>query len=176
MAQHRGGDVKRVKAPVALAGVALILGIAAWFDTVFAPEVMRHNGFAPSGSSAMLALASMLVAGSVLLVAVLAWRAQSVVVSVAYAIVGGFLVALPWLVWSFAAHVNDVPPALPEPLLTAISEIYYVVGGGSSNAVGTIGAAMLIGGVATVLRQRRDRAHPTRSIDGLSQAAGPTLP
>lgn len=133
----------------ALAGAAAFLVIAAWFDTVFLRDALRRGAatFDASGSSAVLVLGSLLVAGSALSVWVLAARARSVVVGSAYAVVGGFLLALPWLVWNFAAQTNDRPPVMPEPLLTVVSEIYARTSGGSLNAVGTTGAAMLAAGV-----------------------------
>lgn len=165
------------KTLVALVGAALVLVIATWFDNTFMRDAVRHAqaNFDMSGVGAVIAAGSMLVAGSVLVVGVLAWRAASVVVGLAYAVVGGFFLMLPWIVWNLATQVNDVPPVLPEPLLTVVSEIYFRTGGGSLNAVGTIGAAMLIAGVVALVRWQRDRADAKGSIEALSPAAGPTL-
>ena len=124
----------------------------------------------------MISLGSILVAATVLLAGVLAWRAASVLVGLTYAIVGGFLVVLPWLVWNFAAQVNDAPPVLPEPLATVVSEIYFRTSGGPLNAVGTIGGAMLIAGVAALVRRQRDRGVANSSIEAMAPAAGSTHP
>ncbi len=147
------------KTIAALAGAGVLLVIAAWFDTIFLRDALRNRAatFDASGSSAVLVLGSLLVAGSVLIVWILASRARSVVVGLTYAIVGGFLAAVPWLVWNLAAETNDGPPVLSEPLLTVVSEIYFRTSG-SLNAVGTIGAAMLIAGVVALVRWQRDRA------------------
>ena len=163
---------------VALAGAALILVITVWFDnTVMRGAVQSAKAtFGQSGLGAMIAVWSMVIAGSVLLVGVLAWRAASVVAGIAYAVAGGFLVTLPWIVSTFATHVNDVPPVLPEPLLSVVSEISFLTRGSSMNAVGTIGAAMLIAGVVALVRWERDRVGANGSIEALSPAAGPTLP
>ncbi len=162
---------------VALVGAALVLAIATWFDDTVRDAVQRAQAnFDPSGVGVALASGSMLVAGSVLLVGVLAWRAPSVVVGLAYAVVGGFFLMLPWIVWNFAAQTNAGPPILPEPLLTVVSEIYFRTGGGLLNAVGTISAAMLIAGVVALVRWQRDRAAANDSIEALSPTAGPTLP
>jgi hypothetical protein len=163
---------------VALAGAALVLIVATWFDNTVMRDALRRASaaFDMGGVGIVVAAASMLVAGSVLLVAVLAWRAASVVVGLAYAVVGGFLVMLPWIVWNFATQVNDTPPVLPEPLLSVVTEISFRTGGGSLNAVGTIGAAMLIAGVAALVRWQRDRGAATGSLEALSPAPGPTLP
>jgi len=156
----------------ALAGAAVLLVIAAWFDTVFLRDAMRHAqaNFDIAGSSAMLVLGSLLVAGSALGVWILAWRARSMVVGITYAIVGGSLAALPWLVFNFAAQTNDGPPVLPEPLLSVVSDL-YVRTSGSLNAVGTIGAAMLIAGVVALVRWQQDRAAAKDSTAALSPAA-----
>lgn len=163
---------------VALAGAAIILLIATWFDTTFVRDAVRHAraNFDSGGVGAVIAAGSMLVAGSALLLGVLAWRAASVVVGLAYAVVGGFFLMLPWIVGNLATQVNDVPPVLPEPLLTVVSEIYTRTGRGSLNAVGTIGAALLITGVAALVRWQRDRAAAKGNIEALSPTAGPVLP
>jgi hypothetical protein len=163
---------------VALAGAALVLVMATWFDNTFMRDEVRHAqaSFDMGGVGVGIAAGSMLVAGSVLLVGVLAWRAASVVVGVAYAVVGGFLVMLPWIVWSFATQVNDTPPVLPEPLLSVVSEIFFRTRSGSLNAVGTIGAGMLIAGVVALVRSPRDRAAATGGLEARSPATGPALP
>ncbi len=163
---------------VALAGAVLVLVVATWFDNTFMRDAVRHAqaNFDMSGVGSVMAVGSMLVAGSVLLVGVLAWRAASVVVGVVYAVVGGFLVMLPWIVWNFATGVNDTPPVLPEPLLTVVSEIYFRTGSGSLNAVGTIGAAMLIAGIVALVRWQRDRAAAKGGVEAKSPATGPALP
>lgn len=160
---------------VALAGAALILVIATWFDG-FVRDTVRHGQatFDMSGVGVVIAAGSMLVAGSVLLVAVLAWRAASVVVGIAYAVVGGFFMMLPWIAWNLITQVNDVPPVLPEPLLTAVSEIYFRMGSGLLNAVTTIGAAMLIAGVVALVRWQQDRGL-AKSSEAMPPAAEPTL-
>jgi Flp pilus assembly protein TadB len=163
---------------MALAGAVLILVTTVWFDnTVMRGAAQSAQAtFGQSGLGVMIAAWSMMIAGSVLLVGLLAWRAPSVVVGIAYAVVGGFLVALPWIVSTFATQVNDVPPVLPEPLLSVVSEISFLTRGSSMNAVGTIGAAMLIAGVVALVRWQRDRVGASGSIEAVSPAAGPTLP
>jgi hypothetical protein len=162
---------------MALAGAALILVMTVWFDNT----VMRgaaqsaQASFGLSGYSAMVAAWSIVVAGSVLLVGVLAWRAPSVVVGIAYVVVGGFLVTLPWIVSTFATQVNDTPPILPEPLLTVVSEISFLTMRTSTNAVGTISAAMLIAGMVALVRWQRDSV-AKGEVETLSTAAGPALP
>jgi hypothetical protein len=144
---------------VALAGAALALVIAGWFDNAVLRDALRYADatFNPIGVTGLFAFGSVLVAGSALVVAVLAWRTASVAVGLAYGVVGGFFVALPWLVWNLAAQVNGTPALLPEPLAYVLGRIYIWTSDGSLNAVGTIGAAMLIAGVASLVRSSRRR-------------------
>jgi hypothetical protein len=116
--RRKVGMSRTSKTLVALATAAIVLVLVAWFDNTLMSEARRHAAatFDVSGVGAMIALGSLLVAGSILLVGTLAWRAASVVVGLAYVLVGGFFVALPWLVWNLATTKNDVPPVLPEAL------------------------------------------------------------
>ena len=168
---------RTVRTLVALAGAALVIVAATWFDTVFLRDAAHHAqaNFDSAGLGPVIAAGSMLVAGSVRLGGVLARRSASLIVSLAYAIAGGFLVALPWIVWNLASATNDAPPVLPEPLLSFVSEIYFRTAG-SLNAAGTIGAAMLIAGVAALVPWQRDRAVATDKVQALSLGADPSLP
>ena len=165
------------KTLLALALAAIVLVIAAWFDSTVMSEARRHAAatFSMSGSTATTVLGSLLVAGSVLLVGTVAWRAKSVIVGLAYVVVGAFFAALPWLVWNFATWVHGVPPVLPEPLVLAVGNVYFWTAG-SLNAVGTIGAAMLIAGAFTVARWWRGRAAPTGRTEARVATPDPTLP
>jgi hypothetical protein len=162
---------------VALAGAALVLVIATWFDKTIMSDALRHAQatFNASGLAAMTAFGSLLVAGSVLVVGTLAWRAASGVVGVVYIVVGGFFVALPWLARSLATQVNDVPAVLPQPLAQALWRINDT-GVGPLNAVGTIGAAMLIAGVAALLQWWRGRAVAEGRPEAVVPTADPMLP
>jgi hypothetical protein len=113
--------------------------------------------FDSSGFAGMATLGSLAVAGAVLLVWALAWRAASGIVGVAYIVVGGFFVALQWLALRLATQVNDVPAVLPEPLAQALWRIYEATGVGPLNAVRMIGAAMLIAGIAALVPWWRGR-------------------
>ncbi len=162
---------------VALAGAALVLVIATWFDSTFMREALRQAqaNFDTTGFTAMTALGSLLVAGSVLLVGTLAWRAASVAVGLAYVVVGGFFMALPWLVWNLAATTNGVPPILPEALALVLGNIYRSTTG-PLNAVGTIGAAMLIVGLVTLARWWRGRVAGASRVEVVPLTADPTHP
>ncbi len=60
---------------------------------------------------------------------------------------GGFFAALPWLLWGLLSGPS-------EPLAR---DIYKATEVGALNAAGTIGAAMLIVGVAVLVRRWRAR-------------------
>lgn len=162
---------------LALAAAAIVLVIATWFDHTVMTEALRHaqSTFEMSGFATMTALGSLLVALSVLLVGALAWRAASVVVGLAYVVVGGFVVALPWLVMNLTIHKNGAPSVLPEPLASALANIFFSTTG-SLNAVGTIGAAILIAGIAASARRWRGRAVAAIRTEGMVPTADPTLP
>ena len=98
---------------------------------------------------------SIAVAGGCLLIGWFGVRA-AVLVGLAYAIVGGFFALLPWLVLTLGAGNNGVPGAIPEAVASPISEVYLRTLG-PLNAVGTVGAAMLIAGLIGILRSLRRR-------------------
>lgn len=144
---------------LAVSLAAAVLLFATWFDHNVLNDARRQMGatFEIGWTMTLMALGTILVAAFALLVAVLAWRAASPVVGVAYALVGGFLVALPWLVWTLAAKTNDRPPALPEPIAAGLGNLYFSTTG-SLNAVEIIGGAMLVAGIASLARSRSPSA------------------
>ncbi len=145
---------------VALAAAAIVLAVVTWFDNTVLPDAeQRWRTSGPAGVDSLTtikALESLLVAGSVLLLGVLASRSASVLVGLAYVVVGGFFAAQWWLWWNLAAGGNEV---LPEVIGLALRDLFYWSTGGSSvNDVGTVGAGMLLGGSATIARWWRGRA------------------
>jgi hypothetical protein len=171
---------------VALAAAAVVLVIATWFDSTVARHAEQQaSGIGDlSGWATMEPLGSLLVAGSVLLLGVLAWRSASVDVGLAYVVVGGFVAALPWLFWNFA--LRSSPPVLPEALALTLRNLFYLTVGGSDNeyqfdggpfnALETIGAAMLIAGVAALARSWRGRAVAAGRAEVEVPTADPMLP
>jgi hypothetical protein len=116
-----------------------------------------------------------LVAGSVLLLGVLAWRSASVVVGIAYVVAGGFFAALPWVVRTFAVVGEEGRPlVLPGPLASALNNIYSSTTG-SLNAVETIGAGMMIAGLAALARWLRGRAASASRVEAVASTPSPTL-
>ncbi len=159
---------------VALAAAAIALVIVAWFDSTVMRDVQeqaRTSGLSPL--AAVTVLEALLVAGSVLLLGVLAWRSSSAVVGLAYVVVGGFFVAQLWIWWNLAAGGNDV---LPEAVALALRDLFYWSTGGSLNDVATVGAGMLIVGIATLARWWRDRAVAAGRVEVMDPTADPALP
>jgi hypothetical protein len=76
---------------------------------------------------------------------------------------------------NLATTKNDVPPVLPEALASALANIYFSTAG-PLNAAGTIGAAMLIAGVATLARWWRGRPAAASRVEIIAPTADPTLP
>ena len=147
-------------AALVVAGIAL--AAAAWFDATVINEAERHVAatFSFGNIGVLLSLGSIAVAGGCLLVAWLGVRAAALV-GLAYAVIGGFFALLPWLVLNLGAVENGVPGVIPEAIASPISQLYARTLG-PLNAVGTIGAAMLIAGIVAMVRslRRRDVAMP----------------
>ena len=148
---------RTVSSLLAFAAAVALLVFAAWLDNSVMTDSRRHAAatFDNSGLAGLYVLGSLATAASVLVVGWLGWR-SSALVGVLYAVLGGFFVLLPWLMWSFATRVNDVPSVLPEPMASAVSNIYFSTAG-PLNAVAAVGAAMLIAGVAGIGRSWRGR-------------------
>ena len=162
---QEGWGVSRTgKALVALAAAAIALVVMAWFDSTVLRDAVRQAQatFTSASVAPLFVLGSLLVAGAVLLLGALAWRAASLVVSLAYVVVGGFFVALWWVVWDLGSATNDAPPVLPEWFASALTSI-WVSTTGQLNAVATIGAGMLIAGIAALVPSWRGRAAAFRA-------------
>ena len=164
------------RAAVALGAALVALVVLAWFDNDVMTEAQQRAAATFSSSDWLLpsAVGTLVATGAVLLLGVLAWRSRSTWVGVIYAVVGGFIVLLPWIVWSFAAYVNDVPPVLPEPIGGAVSTLWGETFG-PLNAVTIVGAGMTVTGVGLIVRRWRDRAvaGAGRVADAAEQPVGP---
>ncbi len=160
---------------LALAVTAIVLVIAAWFDTTGFFAILEQYPGDNSAAGAGVAVGSLLIAGSGMLLGVLAWGSASAVVGLAYVAVGGLFVVLPWLYWTFGVPTNGLSPGGPEPLASIILNIQGSTFGGL-HAVTTIGAAMLIAGVATLVRWWRGRADAPSHAQDVVPTAEPTRP
>jgi hypothetical protein len=146
------------RSAVALAAAAVVLAVMAWFDTTVVSNAAQREAqtFDMSGYALVEALGTILIAGSVLLLALLAWRSRSVAVGVAYALVGAYFALQLWITWTFAAQANGAPPVLPYPLDRAVNHVFSATYG-RLNAVGIVGAGMLVAGVAVLAQRFRER-------------------
>ena len=162
---------------VALGAATLALVVAAWFDSTYLRDAMRNAqaNFDTASRIPLFVLGSLLVAGAVLLLGVLAWRAGSPVVSVPYIVVGVFFVGLPWIVRLLATSTNDAPSVLPESFTSALWSIWSSTMG-QLNAVGTIGAGMLIAGVAALRPWWRGRTVAAGPTETVTRTLEPTIP
>ena len=148
---------KTTSSLAALAIAALALLAATWLDATVIREARERAAaeFNTASIAILFPLGSIAVAGACLLVAWFGVRATALV-GLAYAVVGGFVALLPWLVMSLGATVNDVPAMLPEAIATPLSQLWLRTQG-PLNAVGTIGGAMLIAGVVAMVRSLQRR-------------------
>lgn len=150
----------RRRALWAALGTIAILWIAAWLDTSYFPRVARRAAadFDASSLSLASAFGFIGVGGACLLVGWLAWRSRALV-GLLYAALGMFLVFLPWLVATFAASRGDAGPLLPVRLSRALADLWLRTDG-PLNAVSIIAGAMLLVGVASLVRSFRTRRAP----------------
>ncbi len=167
---------KAGRAAVAILVAAAVLWLAGWLDGT----VMLHaenpvtGPLEMSGLMAMVAVGSLAVSGSVLLLGVLAWRSQSALVGAAYAIVGAFFAALQWILVTLVVEINGAP-ILPRPIADGVQQI-YVWAEGPLRAVETIGAGMAVIGVVVIGRsiERRWAGRAPEPLAGSD--AQPTIP
>lgn len=165
---------RSVRAATALLAAGGVLWVSAWFDHTWLADVQRRAGasFDPIGVVWTLGVGSLAVAGAVLLLAILAWRSRSVLVATAYAVVGAFFTFLPTILWQFAASHNGDSPVLPQPLADVVGQVYFA-STGPVNAVETVGAGMLIVGMAGLARSLRGRQVDRASASVVGPEAPP---
>jgi hypothetical protein len=150
----------------------LVLLSAHWFDAGVLVDV--RNGFSytydPVPLVDLTAIAHIVTAAGVLAIALAGWRSRSLAVGIAYAVVGGFLVFLPPLIWSVAVSVNGTPPVAPQPVANTLWSWDSMLETGRTGAVFTLAAAMFLTGVAviwSVLQGRHDAAAAVEPVIGL---------
>jgi hypothetical protein len=165
---------KTASSLAALAVAAIALLAAAWFDGTVINEARRQAAaeFSFGSIGGLLSLGSIAVAGGCLLIGWFGVRA-AVLVGLAYAVVGGFFALLPWLVLTLGAGNNDVPGAIPDAVASPMSEVYLRTLG-PLNAVGIVGAAMLIAGLIGILRSLRRRDVEVPAGAPIAPASDPT--
>jgi hypothetical protein len=165
---------KAGRAAVAILVAAVVLWLAGWLDGTVMRDIGRQAAasFDNTGLELAYSLGAVAVAGSVLLLGVLAWRSHSALVGAAYILVGAFFAFMPVIVFPFAAQINGAPPLLPGPIADAVGQIYFS-SYGPLNAIATVGAGMFVVGLLAVGRSIRARmvgraAEPLMGIEAQS--------
>jgi hypothetical protein len=144
----------------------LVLTVAHWFDAGVLAEARLRAGrtYDPSNLYNLIPIAHLLTAAGVVALVLAACRSRSLLVGVAYALVGGFLVSLPATFWAFDSVTNDrSAPLAPQPIAGTLGDWFSAVSTGVTGAVYTLAAAMLLSGLALIgfallARERSDSA------------------
>ena len=165
----------RVVIAILAAGAALYVG--GWFDGTVMRDIQHQEdaSFDPNGLALALSLGSLAVAGAVLLLGSLAWRSRSTLVGATYSSVGAVVAFLPVIVWRLAAQINNTPPVLPKPIADEVSQIYFW-SNGPLNAMGTIGAGILVAGILVIGRSFRGRVASRTAESSAEPAVLPAQP
>jgi hypothetical protein len=156
---------------------AVLLITAGWLDGTVLRGLQHDVGKTFEIEPALFAgaLGHLGVAAGVLMLAVLAWHSRSVVVGIAYLLVGAFAAFLAPINWHLAAHLNDAPPVLPEPASRLVSML-FIWQEGPLGAVATIGAGMLLIGLAVIGRSFFGRTMPSAAGSQAGFNGGERLP
>lgn len=135
----------------AVVGAATIVAAAAWLDASVVADAQREGArtFQMAGPTTLTAVATIVVAGGCLAVGWLGSRAAPLV-GLAYALIGGYFALEPALIVTLAADRNGGPAILPDPMPSAMFDVYSRTVG-PIDAVGLVGGAMLIVGLVAIL-------------------------
>ena len=162
-----------------VAGViaALALLVAHWFDAgVLVDARARAQATFDFGQTAdLMPVANLVTAAGVLAISLAAWWSRSLLIGGTFAIIGGFVVFLPFLFWNFTLTLNGIPPLTPEPIARPINDLYMTLATGVTGSVFTLGGAMLLSGLAviwSVLRSGRAIADVTNAAQGAEPQPG----
>lgn len=150
----------------ALVAAPVVLVTAAWYDTTIMERAQREGAatFEMLTPVSAAAVGSLLIAGGVLLLALLVWRSGSPIAAAVYALVGAFFAFLVAIAVVVGPGKNDAPALLPREVANTLLRI-WIRTTGDLGAVTTIGAGMLLAGIATLIawarRRRRAQAVAT---------------
>jgi FtsH-binding integral membrane protein len=138
-------DVKIRRTVLALLGGAVVLAVAAWYDTAVGSTLQQgqSGAFDPNRPdiSVPLGLGYVALAAGVVIVALLARWANSRSVDLAYAVVGAGCAVLGVILWGGAVYVSGAPPV---------------------DALAVLGVALCFVGLSDLgMRQRRASGTPT---------------
>jgi hypothetical protein len=138
-------------------GALLAIVVFAWVDTIVIRDARRlaASTLEPTQANGLTALSSVALAATILGLAVAAWRSRSAFVGGLYAMVGAILAFLPVIFLTLAVERDGAPPVLPGALAGLLSDLAFFTLG-PMNAVGLLGAAMLVIGLAALVRSARE--------------------
>lgn len=155
---------RKVQSLVALVASLALLVVGTWFDrsVLYHAAQMAGATFDPLSAEPLLTLGVVLAAGATIAVALLAWRADSLLVAVADILIGAFVVTNTWTAFTLGATTNGAPPVLPAPLPAILADTMAWTHGGQVSAAPMIGAGMLIGGLAVLVHRVWARAEAPR--------------
>jgi hypothetical protein len=148
---------KSARTIVALLIVALLVAFVAWFDNGFlaGAEQEAARSFRMAGYALWLSVGYLVVAGSVLAVAVAARWAGSLWVGIVYSLVGAFFAFLRAIYFGPAGSASGAPSILPAALARLVADTYQSTGPLDATAI--LGAGLLIVGVGTIVWVVRQR-------------------
>ena len=131
------------------ASLLAIVGFA-WLDSTVLKEAQQQASaeFDASRYTVLWSLCAVLLAAVILGLAAIAWRSESSLVGLFYLLLGGFIAFLAAIVTTLAANSGGGSLGrIISPLLLATS--------GPMNAVGMVGASMLVIGLVLLVRWAR---------------------
>lgn len=151
----------QLRRPIVAALVALLaLVVAQWFDAGVLVDAQRQvsRTFDSRLLLYLLPIAHLSTAATVVAVGLAAWWSRSRLVGIGYAVVGGVIVFLPAMFAAFATGENGASPLAPEPIASTLMNWFATAEEGATGAVLTVGAAMLLSGVAVIVATLRLRS------------------
>jgi hypothetical protein len=148
---------------LALAGAAVIIAIARWFDRDVISGIQQRAGadFDPTPAVVATSLGYLVIAAGALLIVFLARRAAYPEVGVLYAAGGAFLTFLVPLTWFLTVHGNS-PAILTGPVADFLDSLWTEQG--PLGAVPILGAVMLLVGLLAIGSIVRDREHVVPAV------------
>ena len=155
------------RSAAALIVAVAVLLVAHWFDAgvLFDAQVRAGRSYDTGSLVDTAVIAHFLTAAGVIAVAWVGWWARTRFVGVGYLVLGGFLAMLPAATWAFAMSINGAPAVLPDPVRRQLVDWWSSLAVGVTGAVFTISSAMLLVGLAILVRSL-----------GVGRAGGAPLP
>ena len=168
---------RQVRLIVGLVAPLVALWLANWFDGQFVADAGIEAGRSFDIGQEMYATNVGLFATAALVLAVAAvilWS-QSRIVAVFCIVLGGFYAFLPALEALLALRVNDDAPSAQEPVATFINARFAEVISGTIGSVYVVGAALLLAGVAALIRDVLRGRSAGSARPELPEAAAPSV-